>query len=76
MTGDELGIAAVDVPTTSNSYGGAILATKLAFCLGGWVGYCTAGGLFDRGNLDIWNYAVTFPDLNLLGFRRRGAESH
>lgn len=48
--------------------------------MGGWVGYTnisllsTAGGLFDRGNLDIWNYAVTlaFPDLgkegNPLGF--------
>jgi hypothetical protein len=50
------------------------------FVLGGWVGYTntqllsTAGGLFDRGGLDIWNYAVTlaFPNLgregNLLGF--------
>jgi len=29
----------------------------------------TAGGLFDRGNLDIWNYAVTlaFPDLGKQG---------
>ena len=50
------------------------------FVLGGWVGYTntqllsTAGGLFDRGDINIWNYAVTlaFPDLgkegNLLGF--------
>jgi hypothetical protein len=50
------------------------------FVLGGWVGYTntqllsTAGGLFDRGDINVWNYAVTlaFPDLgkegNLLGF--------
>ena len=78
---DELQIPAVDVPTASNSYG-VELSWQLSdrFVLGGWVGYTntsllsTAGGLFDRGDLEVWNYAVTlaFPDLgkegNLLGF--------
>ena len=78
---EDLGISAVDVPTSSNSYG-VELSWRVSdnFVLGGWVGYTntrllsTAGGLFDRGGLDIWNYAVTlaFPDLgregNLLGF--------
>lgn len=78
---EELDIPAVDIPTSSNSYG-VELSWQLSdrFVLGGWVGYTntqllsTAGGLFDRGDLDIWNYAVTlaFPDLgkegNLLGF--------
>ena len=78
---DEIGVPGVDVPTTSNSYG-VELSWQLSdrFVLGGWVGYTntrllsTAGGLFDRGGLDIFNYAVTlaFPDLgkqgNLLGF--------
>ena len=78
---DELGIAGVDVPTTTNAYG-VELSWQLSdrFVLGGWVGYTntsllsTAGGLFDRGGLEVWNYAVTlaFPDLgkqgNLLGF--------
>lgn len=78
---DELQIPAVDVPTASNSYG-LELSWQLSdrFVLGGWVGYTntsllsTAGGLFDRGDLEVWNYAVTlaFPDFgkegNLLGF--------
>jgi hypothetical protein len=78
---DEIDLPAVDVPTSSNSYG-VELSWQLSdnFVLGGWVGYTntqllsTAGGLFDRGALDIFNYAVTlaFPDLgkegNLLGF--------
>jgi hypothetical protein len=78
---EEIGTPAVDVPTSSNSYG-VELSWQVSdnFVLGGWVGYTntqllsTAGGLFDRGNLDIWNYAVTlaFPNLgkegNLLGF--------
>jgi hypothetical protein len=78
---DEIGVPAVDVPTASNSYG-VELSWQLSdrFVLGGWVGYTntrllsTAGGLFDRGSQDIFNYAVTlaFPDLgkqgNLLGF--------
>lgn len=78
---DNLGIPAVDVPTSTNAYG-VELSWQLSdrFILGGWAGYTntrllsTVGGLFDRGSLDIWNYAVTlaFPDLgregNLLGF--------
>ncbi len=77
----DLNLPAVDVPTSSNSYG-VQLSWQLSdrFVLGGWVGYTntrllsTAGGLFERGSLDVWNYAVTlaFPDLgregNLLGF--------
>jgi hypothetical protein len=50
------------------------------FVLGGWVGYTntqllsSVGGLVERGDIDVFNYAVTlaFPDLggegNLLGF--------
>ncbi len=78
---EEIDIPAFSVPTASNSYG-VELSWQLSdnFVLGGWAGYTntsilsTAGGLFDRGHLDIWNYAVTlgFPDLgkegNLLGF--------
>ena len=78
---EQLGLESVDVPTSSNSYG-LELSWQLSdrFVLGGWVGYTntqllsTAGGLFDRGDINIWNYAVTlaFPDLgkegNLLGF--------
>lgn len=77
----ELEIPAVDVPTSSNAYG-VELSWQLSdnFILGGWVGYTktsilsTSGGLFERGGLDVWNYAVTlaFPDFgkegNLLGF--------
>jgi hypothetical protein len=76
-----LDLPSVDVPTSSNSYG-LELSWQLSdrFVLGGWVGYTntqllsTAGGLFDRGDINSWNYAVTlaFPDLgkegNLLGF--------
>jgi hypothetical protein len=48
--------------------------------VGGWAGYTrtsllsSVNGAFDRGSVDIWNYAVTlaFPDLgkegSLLGF--------
>lgn len=78
---EDLGIPAVDVPTSSNSYGVEV-SWQLSdrFVLGGWVGYTntqllsTAGGLFNRGDINVWNYAVTlaFPDLgkegNLLGF--------
>jgi len=77
----DLNLPTVNVPTSSNSYG-VQLSWQLSdrFVLGGWVGYTntrllsTAGGLFERGSLDVWNYAVTlaFPDLgregNLLGF--------
>ncbi len=69
-------LLAVDVPFSSNSYG-AELSWKLSekFVLGGWAGYTnarnlsTAEGTVDRGNVDIWNWAVTlgFPDLGKQG---------
>lgn len=77
----DLGLNTVDVPTSSNSYG-IELSWRLSdkFVLGGWAGYTntqllsTLGGLVERGDIDVFNYAVTlaFPDLggegNLLGF--------
>ncbi|MBF2009556.1 MAG: iron uptake porin [Chlorogloeopsis fritschii C42_A2020_084] len=65
-----------DVPFSSNSYGvQASLGISEQFVLGGWVGYTnarnlsTAGGTIDRGEVDIWNWAVTlgFPDLGKKG---------
>jgi hypothetical protein len=66
----------VNVPFASNSYGiEASLGLSDKFVLGGWVGYTNARnlsterGLVDRGELDIWNWAVTlgFPDLGKKG---------
>jgi Carbohydrate-selective porin, OprB family/S-layer homology domain len=66
----------VNVPFSSNSYGiEASLGLSDKFVLGGWVGYTNArnlstqGGLVERGELDIWNWAVTlgFPDLGKKG---------
>jgi hypothetical protein len=66
----------VSVPFSSNSYGiEASLGLSDKFVLGGWVGYTNArnlstqGGLVERGELDIWNWAVTlgFPDLGKKG---------
>ncbi|MBW4447175.1 MAG: iron uptake porin [Spirirestis rafaelensis WJT71-NPBG6] len=66
----------VTVPFASNSYGiQASLGLSEKFVLGGWVGYTNArnlsteGGLVERGELDIWNWAVTlgFPDLGKKG---------
>jgi len=65
-----------EVPTSSNSYGieaSFKLSDKLV--LGGWVGYThaqnlsTDNGAIDRGDVDIWNWAVTlgFPDLGKEG---------
>ncbi len=65
-----------EVPFSSNSYGiQASLGISNNIVLGGWVGYTNAsnlstqGGRIDRGNLDIWNWAVTlgFPDLGKKG---------
>ncbi|MEB3181532.1 MAG: iron uptake porin [Nostocaceae cyanobacterium] len=69
-----------DVPISSNSYGiEANFRISNQFFFGGWVGYTntrnlsTLNGTIDRGEADIWNYAVTlgFPDLgkkgNMLG---------
>ncbi len=66
----------VNVPFATNSYGiQASLGLSEKFVLGGWVGYTNArnlsteGGLVDRGELEIWNWAVTlgFPDLGKKG---------
>ncbi|WP_414622068.1 iron uptake porin [Calothrix sp. CCY 0018] len=65
-----------EVPFSNNSYGiQASLGITNNIVLGGWVGYTNAsnlstqGGRIDRGNLDIWNWAVTlgFPDLGKKG---------
>ncbi|MBE9189406.1 carbohydrate porin [Gloeocapsopsis crepidinum LEGE 06123] len=77
---ENLNLDPVEVPTASNSYG-VQLSWQISnnFVLGGWAGYTntrllsTLGGLLERGDSDIFNYAVTlaFPDLgregNLLG---------
>ncbi|AFZ31074.1 cyanobacterial porin [Gloeocapsa sp. PCC 7428] len=77
---ENLNLEPVEVPTVSNSYG-VQLSWQISnnFVLGGWAGYTntrllsTLGGLLERGDSDIFNYAVTlaFPDLgregNLLG---------
>ncbi|AFY45606.1 iron uptake porin [Nostoc sp. PCC 7107] len=72
--GDEL-----NLPISSNSYGfQASFQLSPKFVLGGWVGYTntrtlaavdTNNGTIPRGELDIWNYAVTlaFPDLGKEG---------
>ena len=66
----------VEIPFASNSYGiQASLGITNNIVLGGWVGYTNArnlsteGGRIDRGNLDIWNWAVTlgFADLGKKG---------
>ncbi|MDB9512590.1 iron uptake porin [Kamptonema animale CS-326] len=60
------------LPVSNNSYGiEASLQIGPRFALGGWVGYTaqrtlsTLGGRIDRGDMKIWNWAVTlaFPDL-------------
>lgn len=65
-----------DLATVSNSYGiQASLGITDKFVLGGWVGYTnsrnlsTNNGTIDRGEVDIWNWAVTlgFPDLGKKG---------
>ena len=78
---ENIGIPESTVPSFSNSYGVELswrLSDKIV--VGGWAGYTrtsllsSVNGAFDRGSVDIWNYAVTlaFPDLgkegNLLGF--------
>lgn len=64
------------LPVVSNSYG-LELSWQLSdrFVVGGWAGYTntrtlsTLGGLVNRGDVDIWNWAVTlgFPDLGKKG---------
>ncbi|PPS44301.1 iron uptake porin [Chroococcidiopsis sp. TS-821] len=77
---ENLNLEPVEIPTVSNSYG-VQLSWQISnnFVIGGWAGYTntrllsTLGGLLERGDSDIFNYAVTlaFPDLgregNLLG---------
>jgi hypothetical protein len=57
---------------SSNSYGvQASIGISDKFVLGGWAGYTNSKVLtgVDRGDVDIWNYAVTlgFPDLGKKG---------
>ncbi|MBU7584326.1 MAG: iron uptake porin [Nostoc sp. TH1S01] len=68
-----------DLPISSNSYGfQASFQLSPKFAIGGWVGYTNTrtlaavdvnGSIIPRGELDIWNYAVTlaFPDLGKEG---------
>jgi hypothetical protein len=64
------------LPVSTNSYGfEASFQVSPQFTIGGWVGYTNArilstlGGAIPRGDLDIWNYAVTlaFPDFGKKG---------
>ena len=66
----------LDVPYSSDSYGiQATLGLSDNLVLGGWVGYtntrnlATAGTINNRGEADIWNWAVTLglPDLGKKG---------
>lgn len=56
---------------SSNSYGvEASIGVSQNFVLGGWAGYTNSRVLTgNRGDVDIWNYAVTlgFPDLGKKG---------
>jgi hypothetical protein len=66
------GFAGGSVPVSSNSYGlQASFQLSPKFVLGGWVGYTNTQvlGVLPRGDMDIWNYAVTlaFPDLGKKG---------
>ncbi|WP_066425886.1 iron uptake porin [Anabaena sp. 4-3] len=60
-----------DVAYSSNSYGvQASIGLSDKLVLGGWAGYTTSRTLTgQRGDIDIWNYAVTlgFPDLGKKG---------
>jgi hypothetical protein len=61
----------LDRAFSSNSYGvQASIGISDKLVLGGWAGYTTSRTLTgDRGDIDIWNYAVTlgFPDLGKRG---------
>lgn len=62
---------ALDIPFSSNSYGiQASIGITDKIVLGGWAGYTNGRTLAgERGDVDIWNYAVTlgFPDLGKKG---------
>jgi Carbohydrate-selective porin, OprB family/S-layer homology domain len=56
-------------PTIANSYGGEFFwRVNPHFGVGGWVGYTQAEAI-DRGDGEIWNYAISlvFPDLGKEG---------
>ncbi|MBG1265029.1 iron uptake porin [Nostoc sp. WHI] len=61
----------LDSQFSSNSYGvQASIGISDKFVLGGWAGYTNSRTLTgNRGEVDIWNYAVTlgFPDLGKKG---------
>ncbi|HBK63793.1 MAG TPA: hypothetical protein DEG17_12070 [Cyanobacteria bacterium UBA11149] len=66
----------LSLPTSSNAYGlQASFQINPKLFLGGWVGYTatrtlsTLGGTIDRGDLKVWNWAVTLaaPDLGKEG---------
>ncbi|MDZ8242019.1 MAG: iron uptake porin [Nostoc sp. ChiQUE01a] len=65
------GLAEEEVGFSSNSYGvQASIGITENIVLGGWVGYTNSRSLRgNRGDVDIWNYAVTlgFPDLGTKG---------
>ncbi|MBW4554634.1 MAG: iron uptake porin [Trichormus sp. ATA11-4-KO1] len=61
----------IDSAFSSNSYGiQASIGISERLVLGGWAGYTTSRTLSgNRGDIDIWNYAITlgFPDLGKKG---------
>lgn len=66
----------LSLPTSSNAYGlQASFQVNPKLVLGGWVGYTatrtlsTLGGTISRGDLKVWNWAVTLaaPDLGKEG---------
>ena len=73
---DNGGVTLADTPYSANSYGvQASLGLSKNIVLGGWAGYSkvqnlsTSPAFPDRGQADIWNWAVTlgFPDLGKKG---------
>lgn len=76
LPGDLAPLSGLSLPTSSNAYGvQASWQFNPKLVLGGWVGYTatrtlsTLGGTIDRGDLSIWNWAVTLaaPDLGKKG---------
>lgn len=73
---ENAGVTLADTPYTSNSYGvQASLGLSKNLVLGGWAGYSNVQNLSasaafpDRGQADVWNWAVTLglPDLGKKG---------
>lgn len=69
-------LAGSELPVSNNAYGiQANLQISPKFHIGGWAGYTTTrtlstlGGTINRGDLSIWNWAVTLaaPDLGKKG---------